>query len=170
MRGDERTPFVLVRRTRLSIVWNSRRGAAVGPIELCWSRGGDDSRALTCIGGALSIWRDAWSKMLFGYTWFLPGLFFIVAARQKARVINMLENSLSQLEQLVSDLVQANKALQSANAQMSSELAQLKDENETLQLGAIEQEELHGATIQRIQALVELATGSNTVKASPANV
>lgn len=82
----------------------------------------------------------------------------------------MLENSLSQLEQLVSDLVQANKALQSANAQMSSELAQIKDENETLQLSAIEQEELHSATIVRIQALVELATGSNTVKASPANV
>ncbi|WP_324733729.1 hypothetical protein [Pseudomonas paeninsulae] len=82
----------------------------------------------------------------------------------------MLENSLSQLEQLVSDLVQANKALQSANAQMSSELAQIKDENETLQLSAIEQEELHSATIVRIQALVELATGSSTVKASPANV
>lgn len=82
----------------------------------------------------------------------------------------MLENSLSQLEQLVSDLVQANKALQSASAQMSSELAQIKDENETLQLSAIEQEELHSATIVRIQALVELATGSSTVKASPANV
>ncbi|WP_079201232.1 hypothetical protein [Pseudomonas sp. CC6-YY-74] len=82
----------------------------------------------------------------------------------------MLENSLSQLEQLVSDLVQANKVLQSANAQMSSELAQIKDENETLQLSAIEQEELHSATIVRIQALVELATGSSTVKASPANV
>jgi regulator of replication initiation timing len=108
--------------------------------------------------------------MVFGDTWLLPGLFFIVAARQKARVFNMLENSLSQLEQLVSDLVQANKALQRENAQLSSELAQIKDENDNLQLSAIEQEELHGATIVRIQALVELATGSNTVKASPANV
>jgi hypothetical protein len=107
---------------------------------------------------------------VFGDTWLLRGLFFIVAARQKARVINMLENSLSQLEQLVSDLVQANKALQSANAQLSSELAQIKDENETLQLSAIEQEELHSATTTRIQALVELASGSSTVKASPASV
>ena len=82
----------------------------------------------------------------------------------------MLENSLSQLEQLVSDLVQANKALQSANVQLSSELAQIKDENETLQLSALEQEELHGATATRIQALVELASGSSTVKASPAIV
>ena len=82
----------------------------------------------------------------------------------------MLEDSLSQLEQLVSDLVQANKALLSANAQLSSELVQIKDENETLQLSAIEQEELHSTTTTRIQALVELATGSSTVKASPANV
>lgn len=79
----------------------------------------------------------------------------------------MLENSLSQLEQLVSDLVQANKALQSANAQLSSELAQIKDENETLQLSAIEQEELHGAATTRIQALVELA--GSTVRASTVN-
>ncbi|MCY1383626.1 hypothetical protein D9M69_717710 [compost metagenome] len=79
----------------------------------------------------------------------------------------MLENSLSQLEQLVSDLVQANKALQSANAQLSSELAQIKDENETLQLSAIEQEELHGATATRIQALVELV--GSTVEASTVN-
>ncbi|MDT4854324.1 hypothetical protein FQZ97_886220 [compost metagenome] len=79
----------------------------------------------------------------------------------------MLENSLSQLEQLVSDLVQANKALQSANAQLSSELAQIKDENETLQLSAIEQEELHGATTTRIQALVELV--GSTVEASTVN-
>jgi hypothetical protein len=53
---------------------------------------------------------------------------------------------------------------------LSSELAQIKDENETLQLNAIEQEELHSATTTRIQALVELATGNSTVKASPANV
>jgi hypothetical protein len=39
-----------------------------------------------------------------------------------------------------------------------------------LQLNAIEQEELHSATTTRIQALVELATGNSTVKASPANV
>src|SRR3990167_3249784 len=155
---------------RLPVKGNSRREGAVGPTELCWSRGGGDSRALASIKGPLSIWGDVWSKTVFGDAWLLPGLFFIVAARQKARVINMLENSLSQLEQLVSDLVQANKALQSANVQLSSELAQIKDENETLQLSAIEQEELHSATATRIQALVELATGNSTVKASPAIV
>jgi hypothetical protein len=117
---------------------------------------------------ALPIGRGLWLQTPVGDFWLLPGLFFIVATRQKAQGINMLENSLSQLEQLVGDLVQANKALQGVNTQLSGELAQIKDENETLQLNAIEQEELHSATATRIQALVELATG--TVKASPANV
>ena len=60
----------------------------------------------------------------------------------------MLEASLSQLEQLVSDLVQQNQTL-------STELAQAKDENESLQLSLMEQEEKHGATAARIQALVD---------------
>ncbi|MDM8349373.1 hypothetical protein P8H27_10725 [Pseudomonas sp. sp1636] len=81
----------------------------------------------------------------------------------------MLESSLSQLEQLVSDLVQENKALRGTNAQLSNELAQLKDENETLQLSALEQEELHSSAAARIQALVELASGSHA-NASAANV
>ena len=60
----------------------------------------------------------------------------------------MLEASLSQLEQLVSDLVQQNQSL-------TAELAQAKDENESLQLNLMEQEEKQGATAARIQALVE---------------
>lgn len=60
----------------------------------------------------------------------------------------MLEASLSQLEQLVSDLVQQNQTL-------SAELAQAKDENESLQLSLMEQEEKQGVTAARIQALVE---------------
>jgi hypothetical protein len=72
----------------------------------------------------------------------------------------MLEKSLSQLEQLVSDLVRANQTLQSANLQLTAELALAKDENETLQLGALEQEELQSQTAARLQALVELATAS----------
>ena len=67
---------------------------------------------------------------------------------EKARKIKMLEASLSQLEQLVSDLVQQNQNL-------SAELAQAKDENESLQLSLMEQEEKQGATAARIQALVE---------------
>lgn len=80
----------------------------------------------------------------------------------------MLEKNLSQLEQLVSELVQENKALQAANQQIRNELAQLKDENDALQISALEQDELHSSTAARIQALVELASGSSSAAPSPA--
>ncbi|WP_017903415.1 hypothetical protein [Pseudomonas asplenii] len=67
----------------------------------------------------------------------------------------MLETSLNQLEQLVSELVQQKQELLAANAQLNIELARAKDENESLQLNLMEQEEKHGATAARIQALVE---------------
>ncbi|KAE9650354.1 hypothetical protein IFR35_08320 [Pseudomonas fluorescens] len=67
----------------------------------------------------------------------------------------MLEASLSQLEQLVSDLVQQNQDLLGRNESLKAELANAKDENDSLQLSLMEQEEKHGATAARIQALVE---------------
>ncbi|MDB6446005.1 MULTISPECIES: hypothetical protein [Pseudomonas] len=70
----------------------------------------------------------------------------------------MLETSLSQLEQLVNDLVQQNRHLAGLNETLSAELARAKDENESLQLSLMEQEELHGATAARIQALIERAS------------
>jgi len=70
----------------------------------------------------------------------------------------MIESSLSKLEQLVSDLVQQKQELLDTNAQLSAELAQAKDENESLQLSLMEQEEKQGATAARIQALVERAS------------
>jgi chromosome segregation ATPase len=74
---------------------------------------------------------------------------------ENAWKIKMLEASLSQLEQLVSDLVQQNQNLLGTNQTLSAELAQAKDENESLQLSLMEQEEKQGATAARIQALVE---------------
>ena len=72
----------------------------------------------------------------------------------------MLEASLSQLEQLVNDLVQQNQQLAERNGQLSSELAQAREENDSLQLSLMEQEEKQGATTARIQALVERATSA----------
>ena len=72
----------------------------------------------------------------------------------------MIESSLSKLEQLVIDLVQQKQELLDANTQLSAELAQAKDENESLQLSLMEQEEKQGATAARIQALVERASVS----------
>lgn len=74
---------------------------------------------------------------------------------ENARNIKMLEATLSQLEQLVSELVQQNQELLGTNQALSTELAQAKDENESLQLSLMEQEEKQGATVARIQALVE---------------
>ena len=65
----------------------------------------------------------------------------------------MIESSLSKLEQLVSDLVQQKQELLDANEQLNTELAQARDENESLQLTLMEQEEKQGATAARIQAL-----------------
>ena len=70
----------------------------------------------------------------------------------------MIESSLSKLEQLVSDLVQQKQELLDANAALNAELTQAKDENESLQLNLMEQEEKQGATAARIQALVERAS------------
>lgn len=73
----------------------------------------------------------------------------------------MLEQSLTQLEQLVRDLLQANQNLQDQHAQLSAQLQQIKDENESLQLSALEQDDQHNATIARIQALVAVAAGGS---------
>jgi len=69
-----------------------------------------------------------------------------------------MESSLSKLEQLVSDLVQQKQELLDINAALNVELAQAKDDNESLQLSLMEQEEKQGATAARIQALVERAS------------
>lgn len=72
----------------------------------------------------------------------------------------MLEASLSQLEQLVNDLVQQNRHLTGLNESLSAELAKAKDENESLQLSLMEQEELQGSTAARIQTLIERASSA----------
>ncbi|WP_346833028.1 hypothetical protein ABDX87_12000 [Pseudomonas abietaniphila] len=77
----------------------------------------------------------------------------------------MLEASLSQLEKLVGDLVQQNQDLQNTNAQLAEALKQARDDNDSLQLSLLEQEEKQGATAARIQALVDRATSASAVSA-----
>jgi phage shock protein A len=77
----------------------------------------------------------------------------------------MLEASLSQLEKLVGDLVEQNQNLQNTNAQLAEELKQARDDNDSLQLSLLEQEEKQGATAARIQALVDRATSASAVSA-----
>ncbi|WP_263261231.1 hypothetical protein [Pseudomonas sp. RIT-PI-S] len=67
----------------------------------------------------------------------------------------MLEASLNKLEALVGDLLEQNRRLAEANGKLSAELAHARDENDSLQISLLEQEEQQGATAARIQALIE---------------
>lgn len=66
----------------------------------------------------------------------------------------MLEATLTQLEQLVTDLLQQNQAHSESISRLEQELNQLKDENDSLQLAAMEQDEKVSETLVRLQALV----------------
>ncbi|MBA1201631.1 hypothetical protein G7009_07630 [Pseudomonas capeferrum] len=70
----------------------------------------------------------------------------------------MLEASLNQLEQLVADLMHKNTQLTEQHAQLSQALAQAREENDSLQLSLMEQEEKQGAAAARIQAIVDRAS------------
>lgn len=73
----------------------------------------------------------------------------------------MLEATLAQLESLVAELLQQNQALSENCQHLEQQLRQAREENENLQLAAIEQEEQQGATLARLQALVQRAGASN---------
>ncbi len=73
----------------------------------------------------------------------------------------MLEATLAQLEALVAELLQQNQVLSETCRQLEVQLLQAREENETLQLTAIEQEEQQGATLARLQALLQRAGVSN---------
>ncbi|MBT8769078.1 hypothetical protein [Pseudomonas boanensis] len=66
----------------------------------------------------------------------------------------MLDTTLEQLEQLVSELLQQNQSLTDENAQIRVELNKAREENDTLQLSLLEQEEKQNAAADRLQALV----------------
>lgn len=67
----------------------------------------------------------------------------------------MLEASLNKLETLVGELLEQNRQLAEANGKLNAELAQARDENDSLQISLLEQEEQQGATAARIQALIQ---------------
>lgn len=74
----------------------------------------------------------------------------------------MLEATLAQLESLVADLLQQNQALTDNCSQLEQQLRQVREENENLQMAALEQEEQQGATLSRLQALVQRAGVSSS--------
>ena len=77
----------------------------------------------------------------------------------------MLETTLTQLERLIDDLLQQNRTQQEKIAGLEAELRQLRDDNDTLQLTNLEQEEQLGSTLERLQAMLQ--RGSNEPVVSP---
>ena len=72
----------------------------------------------------------------------------------------MLDSTLEQLEQLDAELLQKNEVLVQDNAAVREELLKAREENDSLQLSLMEQEEKHNATATRLQALVRRVSDS----------
>ncbi|WP_278420284.1 hypothetical protein [Stutzerimonas kunmingensis] len=75
----------------------------------------------------------------------------------------MLDSTLAQLENVINDLLQRNQSLSEhcVLLEQQLQLQQAREENDNLQLAALEQEDKQGATLARLQALVERAAGSS---------
>lgn len=67
----------------------------------------------------------------------------------------MLETTLAQLERLIDDLLQQNRNQQDTIQRLEGELRQVRDDNDNLQLANLEQEEQLGATLERLQAMLQ---------------
>ncbi|MGB1299341.1 MAG: DUF904 domain-containing protein [Psychrobium sp.] len=73
----------------------------------------------------------------------------------------MSDSALPKLEQLIEQLISKNAShnediarLTAQNEQLAAQVKQLEDDNENLQLEALEQEENHAQTISKINAIV----------------
>ncbi|MCQ4266224.1 hypothetical protein NAV28_03250 [Pseudomonas stutzeri] len=73
----------------------------------------------------------------------------------------MLETALVQLERVIADLLQQNQSLRETAVLLEQQLQQAREENDNLQLAALEQEEKQGATLARLQALIERAAAGS---------
>lgn len=67
----------------------------------------------------------------------------------------MLETTLTQLERLVDELLQQNRSQQEAVTRLEAEISQLRDDNDTLQLTNMEQEEQLTGTLERLQTMLQ---------------
>lgn len=67
----------------------------------------------------------------------------------------MLETTLTQLERLVTELLEQNRTQGERLERLEQELQQVKDENDSLQLAAMEQEEQMNSTLGRLQAILQ---------------
>lgn len=78
----------------------------------------------------------------------------------------MFDTTLDQLENLIGRLLQQNSELTAANAQLQQQLQSLTEENDTLQLERMEQEEKLASAQSRLQGLVEKALAATASEQS----
>ena len=76
---------------------------------------------------------------------------------QWRQILTMLENTLTSLERVVADLLEQNQTLKQNCQELEQQLQQAREDNDTLQLTTLEQEEKQAATLARLQALVNRA-------------
>lgn len=67
----------------------------------------------------------------------------------------MLEATLTQLEQLINELLQQKNTQNENIRRLEEELQRTKEENDTLQLAAMEMEEQQTEILTRLQALLQ---------------
>ncbi|MFA5677348.1 MAG: hypothetical protein WC953_02925 [Pseudomonas sp.] len=73
----------------------------------------------------------------------------------------MLETTLTQLERLIDQLLQQNRVQQENITRLEEELRQLRDDNDTLQLTNMEQEEQLSGTLARLQSILQRSGAEN---------
>ncbi|MEH3021610.1 MAG: hypothetical protein PGN19_02615 [Pseudomonas oryzihabitans] len=73
----------------------------------------------------------------------------------------MLDKTLSELETAIRDLLQRNQRLTARTQELEQALAAAREENDTLQLGLMEQEEQGASTRQRVEGLLALLSAQS---------
>jgi len=68
----------------------------------------------------------------------------------------MLDKTLSELETAIRDLLQCNQRLTARTQELEQALTAAREENDTLQLSLLEQEEAGAGTRQRVEGLLAL--------------
>ena len=81
----------------------------------------------------------------------------------------MLDNTLSELETAIRDLLQRNQRLTARTQELEQALLAARDENDTLQLSLLEQEEHGASTRQRVEGLLALLSAQSVEQAVAAD-
>ena len=82
----------------------------------------------------------------------------------------MLDKTLSELETAIRDLLQRNQRLTARTQELEQALQAAREENDTLQLSLLEQEEAGAGTRQRVEGLLALLAAQSVEQRHAASV